>query len=195
MFCFQCEQTAGCKGCTKAGVCGKSADVANGQDELTGALIGLARAAENNGKPGRNAAVLMMQGLFTTITNVNFDIDSVNEITKKVGEETKNLGGAENFAADSLWTGDADIVSLRSTLLLGLRGMAAYAHHAYVLGKEDPEVTDWFFKGMYEAGTDHAVEEWLSLLMPFPAGSVKFGAWFPSWTVISITPDNSYSCP
>ena len=173
MFCFQCEQTAGCKGCTKAGACGKSAVVANGQDELTGALIGLARAAESNGKPGRDAAVLMMQGLFTTITNVNFDIDSVNEITAKVGEETKSLGGAENFAADRLWTGDTDIVSLRSTLLLGLRGMAAYAWHAYVLGKEDPEVTAWFFKGMKAIGEEHSVDGWLNLLMEFGMVNLK----------------------
>ncbi len=173
MFCFQCEQTAGCKGCTKAGVCGKSADVSNGQDELTGALIGLARAAEKNGRPGRNAAVLMMEGLFTTITNVNFDIESVNEITAKVEEEAKNLGGAENFAAEILWTGDADIVSLRSTLLLGLRGMAAYAWHAYVLGKEDPEVTAWFFKGMKAVGEEHTVDGWLGLLMEFGMVNLK----------------------
>ncbi len=173
MFCFQCEQTAGCKGCTKVGVCGKSADVSNGQDKLTGALIGLARAAEKNGRPGRNAAVLMMEGLFTTITNVNFDIESVNEITAKVERETKNLGGAENFAAESLWTGDADIVSLRSTLLLGLRGMAAYAWHAYVLGKEDPEVTAWFFKGMKAVGEEHSVDGWLSLLMEFGMANLK----------------------
>lgn len=173
MFCFQCEQTAGCKGCTKVGVCGKSAEVSNGQDELTGALIGLARAAGKNGEPGRNAAVLMMKGLFTTITNVNFDIESVKKLTAEVEEETKKLGGAEDFPADRLWTGDPDIVSLRSTLLLGLRGMAAYAWHAYVLGKEDPEVTAWFFKGMKAVGDEHSVEEWLNLLMEFGMANLK----------------------
>ena len=73
MFCFQCEQTAGCSGCTrKAGVCGKTADVAKLQDELTGALIGLARASYH--APGANDHTwrLMIEGLFTTVTNVNF---------------------------------------------------------------------------------------------------------------------------
>jgi hydroxylamine reductase len=115
----------------------------------------------------------MMEGLFTTITNVNFDIESVNEITAKVEEETKSLGGAENLAANSLWTGDPDIVSLRSTLLLGLRGMAAYAWHAYVLGKEDPEVTAWFFKGMKAVGEEHSVDGWLGLLMEFGMVNLK----------------------
>ena len=71
MFCFQCEQTAGGKACTKTGVCGKSAEVSNKQDRLTCALVGLARAAEN--KSSKEADRLMLEGLFATITNVNFD--------------------------------------------------------------------------------------------------------------------------
>ena len=79
MFCFQCEQTAGCKGCTgAAGVCGKKADVAGLQDQLTGALIGLARATDGNTQPTENTYNLLVKGLFTTITNVNF-----NEVTIK----------------------------------------------------------------------------------------------------------------
>ncbi len=70
MFCFQCEQTAGCKGCTgAAGVCGKKADVAGLQDQLTGALIGLARATDGNTQPTENTYKLLVKGLFTTITN------------------------------------------------------------------------------------------------------------------------------
>jgi hydroxylamine reductase len=172
MFCFQCEQTAGGKGCTKVGVCGKNAIVANGQDELTCALVGLARAAGKAGT-GKRANELMMQGLFTTITNVNFDIDRVKEIISYVQDEKEKLGGADDMPVDSLWAGDPDIVSLRSTLLLGLRGMAAYAWHAYVLGKEDPEVTAWFFKGMRALGEDHTVEEWLDLLMEFGQINLK----------------------
>jgi hydroxylamine reductase len=172
MFCFQCEQTAGGKGCTKAGVCGKSAEVSNAQDELTCALVGLARAAENT-TPGRNTDELMLQGLFTTITNVNFDKDRVNEIIKRVGEEKARLGGAEDFPANMLWIGDEDIVSLRSTLLLGLRGMAAYAYHAFVLGREDKEVIAWFYKGMRAIGQEHPVEEWLDLLMEFGHVNLK----------------------
>jgi hydroxylamine reductase len=173
MFCFQCEQAAGGKGCTKVGVCGKNAVVSNGQDELTCALVGLARAAGTSGKAGRKADELMLQGLFITITNVSFDIDRIKEITTEIEEEKAKLGGAEDLAADTLWTGDADIVSLRSTLLLGLRGMAAYGWHAYVLGKEDPEVTAWFYKGMRALGEEHTVEEWLGLLMEFGQVNLK----------------------
>lgn len=166
MFCFQCEQAAGGKGCTNVGVCGKKPDVSNKQDELTCALIGLARAADGK-NPGKAADELMMQGLFTTVTNVSFDSEQIDELKQKVNMEKENLGGAINFPVDDLWNGDADIVSLRSTLLLGMRGMAAYAWHAYVLGKTDAEVTAWFYKGMKALGEDHSVEGWLELLMEF----------------------------
>ena len=76
MFCFQCEQTVGCTGCTgKAGACGKSAGTAKLQDELTGALIGLARATDH--APGVNAGTwqLLIEGLFTTVTSVSFHND------------------------------------------------------------------------------------------------------------------------
>jgi hydroxylamine reductase len=166
MFCFQCEQTAGGKGCTKAGVCGKKPDAANKQDELTCALIGLARAAEGK-KPGEKADQLMMQGLFATVTNVNFDPDRIDELIQGVIEEKEKLGGAEDFPVEMLWSGDNDIVSLRSTLLLGIRGMAAYAWHAYVLGKTSRQVTSWFYKGIKALGEDHSIEGWLDLLMEF----------------------------
>jgi len=64
-----------------------------------------------------------------------------------------------------LFRGDENLVSLRSTLLFGLRGMAAYAHHARVLGKRKAEVDAWFIKGMAAVGREHSVEAWLSLLM------------------------------
>ena len=74
MFCFQCEQTAGCTGCTGAkGVCGKTADTARLQDELTGALIGLAHAADENAPLSDSTWKLMVEGLFATLTNVSFD--------------------------------------------------------------------------------------------------------------------------
>jgi len=166
MFCFQCEQTAKGKGCTISGICGKKPDVANKQDELTCALIGLARAAEGK-TPSKKANELMMQGLFATITNVNFDPDRVDELKLQVQHEKEKLGGAEDFPASELWNGDSDVVSLRSTLLLGIRGMAAYAWHAYVLGKTDDTVMSWFYKGMKALGDEHTVEEWLDLLMEF----------------------------
>ncbi len=171
MFCFQCEQTAGGKACTSMGVCGKNATVSNKQDELTCALVGLARAAGD--KASKETDLLMMEGLFTTITNVSFDADQIDAMTSRIENEKIKLGGAENLPVDALWTGDADIVSLRSTLLLGLRGMAAYAHHAYNLGKEDPEVNAWFRKGMKALGEERSVEAWLDLLMEFGNVNLK----------------------
>ena len=89
MFCFQCEQTAGCKGCTgNAGVCGKKADTARLQDALTGALIGLARAVQGNEDLiTAETNKLVLEGLFTTITNVNFNNDTVAAMLKRVGQE------------------------------------------------------------------------------------------------------------
>lgn len=166
MFCFQCEQTAGGKACTMRGVCGKGPEVANKQDELTCALIGLARAAEGK-NPGEEADELMIKGLFATITNVNFDSSRIDELKAEVNAQKEKLGGAEDFPSNELWNGDTDIVSLHSTLLLGIRGMAAYAYHAYVLGKKSDKVTSWFYKGMKALGEEHTVEEWLNLLMEF----------------------------
>lgn len=173
MFCFQCEQTAGGKGCTKVGVCGKSAEVANEQDVLTCALIGLARAAEKGGA-GKHADELMMQGLFTTITNVSFDSARIELLVEQIEAEKNKLdSSAQDFSPAELWAGNEDVVSLRSTLLFGLRGMAAYAWHAYVLNKTAPEVTAWFFKGMRAIGEEHSVEEWIALLMEFGMVNLK----------------------
>ncbi|VBB05174.1 prismane alpha-bundle [Lucifera butyrica] len=167
MFCFQCEQTAGGKGCTKIGVCGKKPEVANKQDELTCALIGLARAAAH-GTPDAAVNELMLQGLFTTVTNVSFDTVPTDALIGRIHAEKEKLDRqAQDFPVAELWSGNEDIVSLRSTLLLGLRGMAAYALHASVLGKEDPAVTAWFYKGMRALGENHTAEEWLALLMEF----------------------------
>lgn len=172
MFCFQCEQTAGGKGCTNVGVCGKKPEVANKQDELTCALIGLARATDGK-SGGKEADELVMQGLFTTVTNVSFDGDRVDEIKKLIWKEKAKHGDAPDYDPASLWTGDTDIVSLRSTLLLGMRGMAAYAWHAYVLGKEDRDVMEWFYKGLKALGEDHSLDEWLGLLMEFGSVNLK----------------------
>lgn len=166
MFCFQCEQAAGGKCCTNSGVCGKKPEVSNKQDELTCALVGLARAAAGKA-PSREADELMMQGLFATITNVNFDGDRIDELKNLVQAEKDKLGGGEDLPFDTLWNGDTDLVSLSSTLLLGLRGMAAYAWHAYNLGRKDEEVSAWFYKGMKALGEEHSVDEWLGLLMEF----------------------------
>ena len=173
MFCFQCEQTAKGIGCTRAGVCGKDARTANAQDELTCALIDLANAAENGKKTDTKADELMMQGLFITVTNVNFDSDNIGEFAKKVAEKTAALGGIKACVPKDLWAGDEDTVSLRWTLLLGLRGMAAYAWHAHVLGRDDPAVTGWLYKGMAALTKAHTAAEWLDLLMEFGMANLR----------------------
>lgn len=172
MFCFQCEQTAGGKGCTNVGVCGKKPEVSNKQDDLTCALVGLGHSLEGK-ELNKESIEIMVQGLFTTITNVNFDENRLNEIITQINQVKEKNGGGENLPKDSLWNGNEDIVSLRSTLLLGIRGMAAYAWHAYVLGKEDNEVNEWFFKGMRAIGEEHSIEGWLDLLMEFGMINLK----------------------
>ena len=91
MFCFQCEQTAGCKACTGAsGVCGKKADTAELQDQLTGALIGLARATEGNENLVTSETYkLVLEALFTTITNVNFNNETITALIDRVKAEKR----------------------------------------------------------------------------------------------------------
>ena len=146
MFCFQCEQTAGGKGCTKSGVCGKKPEVAIKHDELTGALVGLARAAQGK-SPGRKADELMMQGLFATITNVNFDGDRIDEFKRLVQEEKANWAALKIFARRP--GGNTDTILAR--LSCSVCGMATYAWHAYVLGKTEDK-SPWFYKGMRAIG-------------------------------------------
>ncbi len=172
MFCFQCEQAAGGKGCTRAGVCGKTAETAKEQDKLTSALIGLARAVDGK-QIDKEVNELIINGLFTTVTNVNFDTVRIAQLTELIDETKVKLGDADNYPVEELWTGNEDIRSLRSTLLLGMRGMAAYAQHASVLGKESKEVNSWFIKGLKALGEEHTPEEWLNLLMEFGEANLK----------------------
>ncbi len=154
MFCFQCEQTAGCDSCTgKAGVCGKPADVAFAQDELTGALVGLARTA-NAASKTENATKLIIDGLFTCVTNVNFNLETVSELTRLVHEESEAIAAAagieavEDYSMASMWSEHEDIRSLKSLILFGIRGMAAYAYHAAVLGSTDKTVNEFFYEAL-----------------------------------------------
>ena len=172
MFCFQCEQTAGGKGCTKIGVCGKKPDVANLQDQVTASLITLARALE--GKPAcAECEALFMDALFMCVTNVNFDAADNAAMVARIQAKIDEHGGAPEFKPEDLFHGDENVVSLRSTLLFGLRGMAAYAHHARILGKTDPVVSAWFQKGMKALGDDHTVDEWLGLILQFGQANLK----------------------
>ena len=92
MFCFQCEQTVGCTGCTgNAGVCGKKADTAKLQDELTGALISLAKAADSTETISKRTGQIIIEGLFTTVTNVSFDNAAIENMIQKVRAEKERL--------------------------------------------------------------------------------------------------------
>lgn len=176
MFCFQCEQTAGCSGCTgNAGVCGKSAGTARLQDELTGALIGLARACAGNPKT-ENTDQIIIDGLFATLTNVNFNDETLRSLIGRVnGEKTIVVPGCsacgspckdtENYDMEKLWNDKEDIRSLKSLILFGIRGVAAYAYHAAVLGYKDEEVNNFFYKALSAIAEDWGMEELLPLVM------------------------------
>ena len=176
MFCFQCEQTAGCAGCTgSAGVCGKTADTAKLQDQLTGALIGLARSSRGK-TPSESSRRAMIEGLFTTITNVSFDEERIREqienvkkeknvLTAGSGDGSQPCTGNEDYDMDLLWNADEDIRSLKSLILFGLRGMAAYAFHAMVLGYSDEEVNAFFYEGLCAVGEERTMEQLLPVVL------------------------------
>jgi hydroxylamine reductase len=175
MFCFQCEQTAGGKGCTgKAGVCGKSAATANAQDDLTRALINL--ALETDGQPlNDEMRKVMLEGLFATVTNVNFDEQRVSELTEKVIALIPNQKGgacAPSGQPLKLWSAPEDIRSLKSLILFGLRGMAAYAYHALNLSYRDDVISDCCFEGLRTIGNHQAGMEQL-LPMVLKVGEVN----------------------
>ena len=179
MFCYQCEQTAGCTGCTgNAGVCGKSANTARLQDELTGALIGLARAAEGNEHlVNEEMNQLILEGLFTTVTNVNFNDETLKILIYKIENAKKKLvpncftcsgscGRNDNFDMNTLWTTDEDVRSLKSLILFGIRGMAAYAYHASVLGYTDETISKFFYKALFAVGMkDWGMDELLPIVL------------------------------
>ncbi len=179
MFCYQCEQTAGCTGCTgNTGVCGKSANTARLQDELTGALIGLARATEGNEQlVTEEMNQLVLEGLFTTITNVNFNDETLKLLIDKIEDAKKKLvpncftcsdscGRNNNFDMNTLWTSDEDIRSLKSLILFGIRGMAAYAYHSSVLGYTDETISKFFYKALFAIGMkDWGVDKLLPIVL------------------------------
>jgi len=172
MFCFQCEQTAGGKGCTVSGVCGKKPETAGLQDRLTGSLVGLARAAES-GSPSAKTTRLIMDALFTTVTNVNFDDPVISALADRVDAEKQALGGGGSLDMNEIWGADEDVRSLKSLLLFGMRGMAAYAHHALALGKQDPDVNAFFYKGLRALGSALPAEKLLDLVMELGQVNLK----------------------
>ena len=185
MCCFQCEQTAGCSGCTgKAGVCGKTADVAKLQDELTGALIGLARATSGATQATPDTWPIFIEGLFTTVTNVNFNEKTIRAMLDRVETEKAKLASgcsacasncdrSDNYDMNELWNAQEDIRSLKSLILFGVRGMAAYAHHAMVLGYMDDEVNRFFAKALFAVGEDWGMDELLPIVMEVGEKNLK----------------------
>ena len=184
MFCFQCEQTAGCGGCTgNIGVCGKNADVAKLQDELVGALIGLARASDGH-QTRSSTHKAMIEGLFTTLTNVNFNEKTILSQIETVRHERDLLipgcsacaspcGRNDEYDISRLWTDDEDIRSLKSLILFGLKGVAAYAYHALVLGYSDEDVNNFFYEGLFAVGEDWDMEQLLPVVMKVGEANLK----------------------
>lgn len=179
MFCFQCQETAKGTGCTIKGVCGKTADVANLQDLLLYVMKGIAinsLQARELGIVRQDVDKFVMEGLFATITNANFDNarfvalvreglalrDSLKaDIVKAGGVLPANLHDSATWTADSaeefdqkaaqvgiLATENEDVRSLRELLIYGLKGMAAYAEHAFTLGYEDNSIFAFMMKGL-----------------------------------------------
>ena len=185
MFCFQCEQTAGCAGCIgKAGVCGKTAEVAELQDQLTGALVGLSRAVDNAPDANEGTWRLIIEGLFTTVTNVSFNEKTIRELIDRVHEEKAHLvpgcsgcgsrcGRNDDYDMNLLWNAQEDIRSLKSLILFGVRGMAAYAHHAMMLGYADEEVNRFFAKALFAVGEDWGMDALLPIVMEVGEKNLK----------------------
>jgi hydroxylamine reductase len=198
MFCYQCEQTAGGKGCAKVGVCGKEPDVATLQDLLVYALKGLSLFASEGRKVGINdpkVNVFTVKALFSTLTNVDFDpnrfvtlINQCVEIRDALKEKVKAAGGKTNFDGPATFkpektldglvaqgekvglksdpTINTDILSLQHTLLFGIKGVAAYADHAQILGQEDDKVYAFVHEGL--AATlrkDLSLQDWINLVL------------------------------
>jgi len=188
MFCFQCQEAAKNEGCTIKGMCGKENSTANLQDLLIFNLKGIAVIAQKSKAAGvavpNSAAAFIGQGLFTTITNANFnDEDLVNWINRaqalkkelaaaagdKIGTDlhesatwySNDVGTfqAKAEAVGVMATENEDVRSLRELLILGLKGMGAYADHAEVLGVEKDEIWDFMYEGLASTTQDLSVDE------------------------------------
>ena len=191
MFCFQCQETAGCKGCTVSGVCGKKPDVAAMQDLLVYVTKGISAVTTALRQEGKQVSAeinhLITLNLFTTITNANFDKESIEAriratLTEKdvllaqiadpsgLPEAAKwnDSGNWEEKAATVgvLSTENEDIRSLRELITYGLKGLSAYSKHANVLLKDDEEVDAFLQRALAATLDDNlSVEELIALTM------------------------------
>lgn len=165
MFCYQCQETAGCRGCTMVGVCGKKPDVAAMQDLLVYVSKGISAVTTALRKEGKPVAAeinhLITMNLFTTITNANFDKESIEARIHATLDAEKELisqlSSTANLPEAALWDGSGDwekkarivgvlstenedIRSLRELITYGLKGLSAYSKHANVLLQDDEKV-------------------------------------------------------
>ena len=201
MFCYQCEQTAGGKGCTKGGVCGKTPEVANLQDLLIYQLKGISIYAknilDNSGTVDKCVVKFVENGLFTTLTNVNFDADIHIELLKK-SQEIKNTlkenaqdkhfnieatyvlpCTREEILEDTKKAGifydkslDEDVRSLRSTIVYCLKGIAAYGHQARALNYVSDDIDNFYFKAL-EAVTNEKLSVETLIELAIKAGEMS----------------------
>ena len=191
MFCFQCQETAGCKGCTVSGVCGKKPDVAAMQDLLVYVTKGISAVTTALRQEGKQVSAeinhLITLNLFTTITNANFDKESIEAriratLTEKDAllaqvadpfglPEAAKWNGSGNWEEKAatvgvLSTENEDIRSLRELITYGLKGLSAYTKHANVLLKDDEEVDAFLQRALAATLDDNlSVEELIALTM------------------------------
>ena len=191
MFCYQCQETAGCKGCTMSGVCGKKPDVAAMQDLLVYVTKGISAITTALRQEGKQVSAkinhLITLNLFTTITNANFDKESIESriratLTEKevllkqvtnltVLPEAAKWNGSENWEEKArtvgvLSTENEDIRSLRELITYGLKGLSAYSKHANVLLKDNDEVDAFLQKALAATLNDNlSVEDLIALTM------------------------------
>ena len=173
MFCYQCQETAGGKGCAVRGVCGKTEEVAKLQDLLIYTLKGISEIVVKGKLDVKSLGETnyeVLSSLFMTITNANFDDGSIEmQIMKMIAVRDKlrnsnasaGLHDAATFMVSSresmlekaatvgvLSTADEDVRSLREMIIYGLKGIAAYAEHAKNIGKEDPAVNVFIYEAL-----------------------------------------------
>ena len=191
MFCYQCQETAGCKGCTMSGVCGKKPDVAAMQDLLVYVTKGISAVTTALRREGKQVSAeinhLITLNLFTTITNANFDKENIEALIRATLTEKDMLlaqiadpsglpeaakwngsGNWEEKAATVgvLSTENEDIRSLRELITYGLKGLSAYSKHANVLLKDDEEVDAFLQRALAATLDDNlSVEELIALTM------------------------------
>lgn len=199
MFCYQCQETAGGKGCTVRGVCGKTEEVARLQDLLIFTLKGISEIVVKGKLDIKNLGNMnyeMLNSLFMTITNANFDDGAIEkQILKMIAirDELKEfvsigvLHDAAIFAVDSrasmlektasvgvLTTENEDVRSLREMITCGLKGMAAYTEHAKNIGKENPEINAFIYEALAATLDDSlTVDDLVTLTMKTGEYGVK----------------------